>query len=138
MSKRFKAPKFELPPKRVVEIPFTGTVGTLTYLTLLSGMITYPFRITRAKMVFPYSAANLVEHRIYYSRTPSAPTTGWPTDVNIFGREAPVAGFIGEGIIKVVDCNVEVPETGFRLKMATYNGTGAIHYVNGTISIEAM
>jgi hypothetical protein len=138
MSAQYKAPKFELKAKRVAEIPFTGTVGTLVYTTLVSGIITYPFRITRVKMVFPYTARNLVEHRVYTSRTESAPTTDWPTDMNIFGREAPVAGFRGEGIIKVVDCNVEVTEPGSRIKMATYNGTGATHYINGTVTIEAM
>lgn len=134
----FTAPPFEVPPRRRVEVPFSGTVAALGYLTLVSGMITYPFRIVKAKMFFTDDAFNLVEMRWFISRSSNAPTGDFPTDDNVFGRESPTAGFIGRGIVRVVDCDIEVPGGMVHLKLSAYNGNAAAYYLNGSITLEAL
>jgi len=134
----FKAPKFELAPRRVAEIPFRGTITAGLMRTLVSGKIMYPFRITKVKMIFTDDANNWIRHAWYTGRTRSQPTTGPPTGMNIFGRESPVADFIGKAIIMVVPCLIEFPEGGEIIHFYT-NNTGPYAYErNASITIEAM
>jgi len=133
---RFKAPKLDLKPTLLAEIPFEGAVAALGYLTLVSGYIPHKYRVIRAKMFFTAAAANLVRHRWYVGRNMNAPTADWPTDTNLYGRLSPTATFIGQSLIRQVTTNVEVLEEGTYLKLGTYNGTGAAYQANGAITIE--
>ena len=132
----FKAPKLDLKPTILAEIPFEGTVGAGAYLTLVSGYIPHKYRVIRAKMFFTAAAANLVRHRWYVSRNVNAPTTSWPGDTNLYGRLSPTATFIGQSLIRQVTTNIEVLEEGTYLKLATFNGLGAAYQANGSITIE--
>ena len=132
----FKAPKLELEPTLMAEIPFEGSVAAGGWLTLVSGYIPHRYRVIKAKMFFTHDARNLVMHRLFVSRSSIAPTTGWPTDTNLYGRLSPTATFIGQGIIRQVPANVEVLEEGTYLKLATFNGLGAAYMANGSITIE--
>ena len=136
MAIRFKAPKLELKPTLLAEIPFEGAVPTLSYRTLVSGYIPHKYRVIRAKMFFTAAAANLVRHRWYVGRSVDAPTTGWPRDMNLYGRLSPTATFVGQSLIRQVTANIEVHEEGTFLKFATYNGTAVAYQANGSITIE--
>lgn len=122
----------------MVELNFAGAVGAGNWLTHVSGLIAYPFRILRATMVFNLEAANLVEHRWYYSGNRSAPTTGPPADTNVFGRENPTTYFIGDGLVKEVNCNVRVETPDRYLKLSTYNGLGIAYYYNCSLIIQEL
>ncbi|TKJ36874.1 hypothetical protein CEE36_11345 [candidate division TA06 bacterium B3_TA06] len=138
MVREYKAPKMVFQPRRVAEIPFRGTIAAGLMRTLVSGKIMYPFRITKVKMIFTDDANNWIRHGWYTGRTRSQPETGPPTGMNIFGRESPVADFIGKAIIRVVPCNIEFPEGGEIIHFYT-NNTGPYAYErNASCSIEAM
>jgi len=132
----FKAPKLDLKPTLLAEIPFQGTVAAGAYLTLVSGYIPHKYRVIRAKMFFTAAAANLVRHRWAVSRNRNAPTTGFPVDRNLYGRLSPTATFVGQSLIRQVTTNIEILEEGTYLKFSTHNGTGAAYIANGSITIE--
>jgi hypothetical protein len=132
----FTPPKLNLKPTTRAEIPFHGSVAAGGYLTLVSGYIIFPFRVVKAKMEFLHDARQLVEYRWYVSRDTNTPTTGWPTDTNLYGRLSPNAGFRGQGVMREVPQNIEVHEEGTYLKMSVYNGLGLAYYANGSITIE--
>lgn len=133
---KFKAPTFEMVAKRVAELPFSGPIAAGAMLSLVSGMITYPFRITRVKMIFTEDANNWIVHEWYVSANRSVSTTGRPSGVNIFGRESPVSSFIGKAIIRKVQCSIEVREGRQYIKLYTNNTGPYLYQINGTITIE--
>ncbi len=132
----FKAPKMELEPTVLAEIPFEGLVAAGGYLTLVSGYIPYKYRVIRVKMFFTLVAANRVQHRWFVSRTRQAPTGDWPTDTNLYGRLSPTATFIGQSLIRQVQTNIEILEEGTHLKFATFNPLGVPYQANGSITVE--
>lgn len=135
----YVAPKFELKAKRVAELSFRGTVAAgvpTSYLAIVSGRITYPFRIIQAKMIFTDEANNWIEHRWYTSTNLNLPTTDFPSDDNIFGRESPSSGFIGKAIIRIVNTSVEYPEGDVFIKLGTRNTGPYAYAVNCSITIE--
>lgn len=138
MTAQFKAPKYEPQPRRMVEIPFNGTVAAGAYLTLVTSKIMYKYRITMVKMFFTAVANNLVQHRWYVAGAPGVSVTDWPADTNIFARESPTATFIGSSLIRQVAANVEVREEGTYIKFSTFNGLGVAYTVNGSITIEEL
>jgi len=133
---KFKAPTFNLTAKRMVEIPFTGTITAGNNLTLVAGPISYPFRIIQCKMIFTAIAVSVIEHRWFTSHTVSAPTTGPPSDENIFGRESPSAYFVGESLIRIVNCNLEFKEPHLYIKLHTYNPSVATYILNCSIILQ--
>lgn len=134
----FKAPRFELEKKRVVEIPFYGSIGAGAYLTLHSNLITYPFRVTRLKMIFDELANNQVIHRWFTSGNRGVSTTGPPSGSGIATRETPTPTYVGRGIIRVVNLNAEYPDGDLYIKLYTYNGLGVAYTINASCTIEAM
>jgi len=134
----YKAPKMRFAPRRIAEIPFRGTIAAGVFNTLVSGRIAYPFRITEVKMIFTDDANNWIRHGWYVGRNRSQPTTGPPTGVNIFGRESPVADFVGKAIIRVVPCNIEYPEGGMIIHFYTQNSGPYAYERNASCTIEAM
>lgn len=134
----FKVPEFKLVSKRVSEIPFSGSIGTLTWLTLLSTKIPYPFRVVQAKMIFPDAANSLVRHYWHVSPTPVSSTTQELLIENIFGRESPNPFFIGKAVIKTVNCSVEYPAGNLYLILHTYNGLPIAYIINCSIVIQEM
>lgn len=134
-ARRFVVPKLELKVRRVAELTFRGTIAAGAWLTIVSGKITYPFSIVQAKMIFTDEANNWIEHRWYTSTNTNAPTTDFPADDNIFGRESPTTGFIGKAIIRVVNTSLEFPEGNLYIKLGTRNTGPYAYQVNGSIVI---
>ena len=138
MAREYKAPKFEMKPRRVAEIPFQATLAAGAMVTLNSARITYPFRVVKVKMIFTEEAMNQVIHRWHVLRNPFVSTTAGPVGDNLFSRESPTASFIGTAIIRVVECNVEFPE-GMRVVALYTNNTSPYAYdFNCAVVIEAM
>jgi hypothetical protein len=133
---RFTAPKFNLLVKRLVEIPFTGTLAAGLHLTLVAGPIPYPFKIIQCKMIFTDIATSVIEHRWFTSRNSGAPATGPPSDENIFGRESPSAYFIGQSLIRIVNCNLAFDERNLYIKLHTYNPSVAVYILNCSIILQ--
>ena len=134
----FKAPKFALEARRVVEIPFYGSIGAGAFLTLVSNRISYPFRVTRLKMIFDELANNLVTHQWLTSGNRNVSTTGPPSGDLIGRRESTTPTFTGRGLIRVVDLNDEYPEGDLFIKLYTFNGLGVAYPINASCTIEAM
>jgi len=134
----FKAPKFELAPRRVVEIPFSGPIAAGVFDTLDSGRIMYPFRITQVKMIFTDEANNWIRHEWRVSARARQSATEPLSGRNIFGPESPTASFVGKGIIRVVPCNIEFPEGGVIIHFYTQNLGPYIYERNASVTIEEM
>lgn len=138
MSRVFKAPKLDLKSKRVAEIPFRGTLLAGAMVSLNTSLITYPFRVTRVKMIFTDEANNLVIHSWHVRRSAFISTTAGPLGDNLFSREAPTATFTGRAIIRVAECNIEYPE-GMRVITLYTNNTSPYAYdFNCAVTIEEM
>jgi len=133
---RFIIPEFALKPVRQVEIPFRIAVPTLGYRSVVSGLVSYPFKVVQAKMVFSEEANNLVEHGWFTDINDGVSTTGPPPGDNIFGREGAGAYFTGKGVVKTANTNVEFPTYGLYIKFYTFNGCAYAYTANGSIVIQ--
>ncbi len=133
---RFVAPKPEMVTKRQVELEFSSNVGAGAYVTIVAGPIMYPYRILQAVMTFDQLANYNLQYRWFIGTNESAPTTGPPGDTNIFGRENPTAFFVGSGLIKRKNCDVEVREQKSYLKLNIYNGNNYAVYGVGSLLIQ--
>lgn len=136
-------PKFprtppKLIPKRQATIPFRGQVAAGAYETLVSGRIMYGFRVIEVEMIFTEEAFNNIEYRWFVSTNTNAPTTDYPTDTNIFGRESPTAGFRGKAVIRTVPCNIEFPDGELHLKLAVFNAGNYAYQYNATMTVQEM
>lgn len=134
----FQVPPLKLEPKRQAEIPFRGTVGAGVFLTLVSGLISYPFRIIQVKMIFTDVANHLVEHRWFVDTNINQPTTGFPTGQNLFSRESPSAGFRGKALIRVVPCNLEFPDGDLRIILGTQNLSNYAYIFDCSCTIQEL
>lgn len=142
--KPFKAPTFELKPRRVVTIPFRGNLATVSDICDATNLITYPFRIIEVKMIFTDEANNWIRHRWLAARTrrtfpaTTAPIAGVPGIDNIFQRESPAAEFRGKAIIRVVPCAIEFPEGMMFIYLYTHNAGPYAYEYAASVTIEAM
>jgi len=134
----YKAPKFELFTKKVVEIQFTGSIGVGAYLTLVSSLITFPFRILQLKMIFGEEANNLVQHGWFLSGNSGVSVTGVPSGDNIASKESPNPFFIGKNILRVININIEVKEGRQYIKLYTYNANSYVYNINCSIVIQEL
>jgi hypothetical protein len=132
----FKIPKFELVPKRQVELEFNGPVPTLGYLVLSGGPITYPFRILSAKLYFDQEANNLVEYRLYVAESSGVSPGYWPSDFNLLGGINPSGGYRGRSIVKEINTVAEVKETNRYIKFAAYNGNPYAYWATASVVIQ--
>jgi len=141
--KPFKAPAFELKPRRVVTIPFRANLIAGSDECVATNLITYPFRIIEVRMIFTDDANHWIRHMWLVGRSLSAftvatPAQGPPGIDNIFQRESPAADFSGKAIIRVVPCAVEFPEGMMYIHLHTDNtGPYAYDYA-ASVTIEAM
>ena len=133
---KYIAPRFDLLEKRYVELNFESNVLTGAHLTLVTGAISYPFRVVLAKMVFSNEANNLV--RVYWltSTDNSTSIVGVPTGDNIFGRENPTQYFVGKAIIKRLNVNVSIPERNLYIKCHIHNTLPYAYRVNNSLVIQ--
>ena len=142
--KPFKAPAFELKPRRVVTIPFRGNLATVSDILEATNWIMYPFRIIEVKMIFTDEANNWIRHRWLVSRSQrpfaatTAPIAGVPGIDNIFGQESPAAEFRGKAIIRRVPLSVEFPEGRLYLYLYTHNAGPYAYEYAASVTIEAM
>lgn len=136
MARVFKAPKFELFEKRTEEIPFSGTIAAGAHLTMLSGSISYPFRVLQATMVFTNDADNNI--RVYWlvSHEISTSTTAVPTGTYIFGRGSPTPYFVGKATVKRAYGNVKFEEAGLYIKCHVHNNGPYPYDFSGSITIQ--
>lgn len=132
----FKAPVLDLESVKVVEIPFSGLVGAGAQLTLVSNMITYPFRILQCKMVFDRNARNLVHHYWLYAGDREGSTTGVPSGDNIYQKETPLGYFLGESLVRTVNSAIDILEVRRFIKLHTVNGLAVGYYINASITIQ--
>lgn len=137
---RFEAPKFEAARKRVLELVFSGRVTPVApaTLTIVSGLITYPFRITNVKMIFTDDANNLITHQWFVATNPSVADPAAPSGTDIFLGTPPVSNFAGKAIIRNVMCNIEVRQRSTYLKLYAVSTSPYAYFVNCTITIEEL
>jgi hypothetical protein len=132
------APRLILPNKRLVELPFSATIPAGSWLTILTSIMPYKFRIMKAKMVFGEEANNLVQHSWFISHNTSVSITGYPSGDNIFAREMTLPYFIGKGIERVVNCNIEIDDLRTCVKLCTYNLNAYPYIINCMLTIQEM
>lgn len=131
-------PRFRPVDKRQVELNFYGTVAAAGQATALSGLITYKYRILQAKMIFTDDANNNIVISWFISPNSSTSATGAPSGQNIFGRENPNTAFIGDNLVRVVNCNVKVEEEGTYIKLYVVNNGTAVFTFNCALVIQEL
>jgi len=132
----YKAPVLNLESKRIVEIPFTGTVGANAQITLVSNMITYPFRVTQARMIFDRNARNLIRHYWLHSGEREESTTGLPSGDNIYSRETSLGYFIGQATVRIANSSIDVLEGKRFIKLHTVSTLGVAYNISASITIQ--
>jgi hypothetical protein len=123
--------------KAQVNIPFMGTVGASTQLTLVSGMITFPFKIVGAEITFRDDAANSLRIYVLVSANTNTSTTDVPPDTNAFSQYSPTPYFVGEGTIKRASCFLPAFKGGMYIKVHANNLNAYAQTINATVTIEA-
>jgi hypothetical protein len=132
----FVAPEFKPVTRRVAQIPFTATVGAATQLTLVSSRITFKYKVTAVEIVFRDDAANLLQIYVLVSGNVNVSTTGVPPDPNVFSQYSSTPYFVGEGVVKKAECNVQAPDGYDFVKVHANNLNAYAQTVNVTVRIE--
>jgi len=91
----YKAPELVLSAKRMYELPFQAIVNAASQLTIVSGLITFKFKVIQVKMFFGNDHINNVWHYWLIGRNSGGSTTTVPPDDNMFGLMSPIALFVG-------------------------------------------
>jgi hypothetical protein len=122
--------------KQILVIPFNAVLPALTNITLLAGKIGFRYRVVEAEIVFTDDANNLLLVYFFTANNSSINNTVPPPDSNIFSRYSPTPYFIGEGLIKHVECNVLAGDNEFFIKLYASNLNNYPQVVNASIKIE--
>lgn len=132
----FVAPEFKPVTRRVAQIPFTGTVGATTQLTLISSRITFKYKVVGVEIVFRDDAANALQIYVLVSGNQNTSTTSVPPDPNVFSTYSPTPYFVGEGVVKKAECTVLAPEGYYYVKVHAVNLNAYAQTINVTVRIE--
>ena len=121
-----KIPDIYKEPKRTIEIPFNAVVPLRVGIvngrvTLVSSLISYPFRVLRIKMVFDEFALNNLLIRWFISTTATTSATGPPSGDDITATESPTPFFLGNSLVLVANINQDYPSARHYLKMYCEN-----------------
>lgn len=138
MGERYQVPPIEFVPKRSWDIPMSGTVPGFSQATIVSGKITFPFRITRVRMWFRNDAAYSVLLYWLVSPNSTGSTTGIPSGDNIFAYAAPVPYFAAEDTVIEALSNYEDPDGNKYLKLHAVNGLAVLMDVLGIATVEEL
>jgi hypothetical protein len=123
-------------PKRILVIPFMATLRALSNVTVLAGKIPFWYRVTQAEIVFRDDANNLLLIYVFVSRTPSLSDSSPPPDSNVFSQYSSTPYFVGEGLVKHVECNYVVQDGEAYIKVYAANLNAYAQTVNVTVTIE--
>jgi len=134
----FKAPKIEMFIKRAYEIPFSALVAATSQQTIVSGLISFKFRVTLVKMIFDTDHVNSVLYYWLIGRNNQGSTTGLPEGDNIFREIVPVNFFVGNGETRTLQPNVAWEEDKGYLKLHINNLNTYAVTVKATIGIQEL
>lgn len=123
-------------PKRILTIPFMANLAANTNVTLLAGKIPFRYRVTEAEIVFRDDANNLLLIYIFVSKSATLSTTTPPPDSNVFSQFSPTPYFIGENLVKHVNCVYDVQDGEYYIKVYASNLNAYAQTVNVTVKIE--
>jgi len=120
------------------EIPISGAIGANLQGTILSGIITIPFKITGVRFIFPDNAINNVRAYLLYATDDNTSTTGTPTGTNVFSRYSPTAYFVGHDAIINAYCNIDINDNRTRLKLHINNLNNWATIIQVIVSIRRL
>ena len=123
-------------PKQILVVPFMANLAANTNLTLLAGKIPFWYRIIECEIVFRDDAANNLLIYVFAAKSATLSTTTPPPDTNIFSQYSQTPYFLGEGLIKTVNCNYLVENGDYYLKVFAQNLNTYAQTVNVTVKIE--
>jgi hypothetical protein len=122
--------------KRIRVIPFNGALAAAANNTYIAGPISFKYRVTEVEAVFRDDANNQLLIYVLVSKNNQLSTTTVPPDYNVFSEYAATPYFIGEGLIKHVDCNYEAQAGELYIKIYASNLNAYAQVVNVTVKIE--
>lgn len=121
--------------KHRTDVPFAGAVGANAHLTFLSGQVRTPIEIIRAKMYFDTDHVNNVRYYWLYSKNRTTSTTGVPADFNIFGTLTLLGYYLGNGIVRTAESNLQLTDPPYYLKLHVHNTNAFAVTANASLEI---
>ena len=133
----FIAPRYIPPMRRMLEIPFNGTVTVLApQQTIVSDLVDFDFIVRMITVDFASDHNDLVAHWFLLSHNVNIGTTAPPSDENILGRISPTGFVIGDNREKRFYPNVLYTGRKNFIKMHILNGTTYTIRAKATVLIE--
>jgi len=119
-------------------VAFYGTVSANSELTLVSPRICSGFALKRILVTFAPGCENLVALRFFYSLDDHAPSSGYPSGINVLRDYGQVDYVVGDDVQKNLDHEVEILEGGAYLKVHADNDDSYPHSVDVQMFIEPL
>jgi len=138
MAERYRAPKIEAFVRREIEIPMSAAIAAASQGTIVTGLITFPFKVVKVKMYFRNDAANLVRCYWLVSESSTGSTTGIPPGDNLFKESVPLPYFVGEDEIREVLCYYEDEDGNKHIKLHVDNAHTIAQEVQATVTIRRL
>lgn len=127
--------KVRIEPNDQVSIPFHGTVAANSMKTLVSKRITYPFRMTGARIHFALGTDRTLQVKIFLSPDPEDPDTEEPTGISVLAAAGQVEYVVGDDEPIQIPFNVLMKEEGMYLKLFANNTDSWEHTITGYVFI---
>lgn len=124
--------------KRIVTIPFFGTVAASSKKTLCSKRIDYPIRTLRIRAGFAAGCNRLLRLYFFISPDDETPTTPFPTGMNIFAELGESVYLVGDDNIVDLDHMSEALTGGNYLKIFADNTDTFEHAIEAQITVEML
>lgn len=117
-------------------LPFFGSVAAGGELTLVSQLLNFPYTISLLTASFALGTNRTLQLRFFLSRDDEAPATGKPTGTDLLSIHGQVPYLVGDDERKSFPHEIEVPESGTRLKVYGLNADTFPHTIDSQIVID--
>lgn len=126
------------PSGRLTTISFFGTVPASSQLTLVSKKIDVPFITRLIRQSFAPGVNRTALSRVFISPDDSAPTTEYPTGINVLAQTGQADYITGDDEFKEFAQETEIAEANKYIKIHVTNGDTFPHTVDAQVTLELL
>lgn len=126
----------ELVSGDTISIPFHGTVGAGSRVTLCSKIIGFAYKTKRFRVSFPLNTNRTLRVSFHVCSDDSVPTANEPVGDNLFSPYGQVTYVVGDDEEKDYDHELRVKTSGTYIKVHGYNIDSFEHTIDCCVFIE--
>ena len=135
----FNTPEIQYPTKKQIVIPLAQAVlNAGAQQTLVSSLITFPFRIVQVKMFFSFTTQSLVRYYWLVSSSNDISNAGLPSGDNPFSGFGTLPYFVGEGIMRKEPCAYEDNVGKKYVKLHVQNNSPIAQPINASVVVQEL